>query len=284
MGEESPDKIVESGTEAGEVQQVETVSKRSRKRQLKKEKWLELRPIKRAKERERLRLRRKEAKINNVDLGLSRKAMKNFKMSSSDCKIRVCLDFSFDHLMGNKELNKCVNQMGRCYSANRRTKNPLQFFVTNFKGISKNIAEKHDGYSNWDVNFDEKHYSELFRKEELVYLSSESENVITELKEDEVYIIGALVDHNSQKGLCLRIAEENGLKHGRLPIDEFVQLKTRKVLTIDQVFSILANVACCGMSWKEAFLRIIPHRKGAKDKDDAESLGNEEEQDEPEDP
>lgn len=53
--------------------------------------------------------------------------------------------------------------------------------------------------SRFQVNFDEKHYSELFRKEELVYLSSESENVITELKEDEVYIIGALVDHNSQK-------------------------------------------------------------------------------------
>lgn len=46
-----------------------------------------------------------------------------------------------------------MNQMARCYSINRRTQNPLQFYVTNFKGQSKTIVEKHSGFSNWDVSF-----------------------------------------------------------------------------------------------------------------------------------
>jgi tRNA (guanine9-N1)-methyltransferase len=35
------------------------------------------------------------------------------------------------------------------------------------------------------------------------------------------------------QGLCHRLAIEKGLRHGRLPIGENIDMKTRKVLTID---------------------------------------------------
>lgn len=44
-----------------------------------------------------------------------------------------------------------------------------------------------------------------------------------------MYVIGGLVDHNSQKGLCYELAQKKGYGHARLPIDEFVNMKTRKV-------------------------------------------------------
>ncbi len=37
----------------------------------------------------------------------------------------------------------------------------------------------------------------------------------------------------TNKGLCHKLAVENGVKHGRLPLEHHVDLKTRKVLTID---------------------------------------------------
>lgn len=35
------------------------------------------------------------------------------------------------------------------------------------------------------------------------------------------------------QGLCHQIAQEKGISHGQLPIGEFLEMKTRKVLTID---------------------------------------------------
>ena len=60
---------------------------------------------------------------------------------------------------------------------------------------------------------------------------------------------------------------EKGVAHARLPIDEFIKMKTRKVLTIDHVFSILAAVTS-GKSWKDAFLDVLPDRKGVESKED----------------
>lgn len=75
---------------------------------------------------------------------------------------------------------------------------------------------------NWKhVVVEEKSYLDLFPKERLVYLSSESENVLESLNQDDVYIIGGLVDHNRLKGITHKTALEQGLRHARLPIDEY---------------------------------------------------------------
>ncbi|KAK6015213.1 hypothetical protein OSTOST_19365 [Ostertagia ostertagi] len=47
--------------------------------------------------------------------------------------------------------------------------------------------------------------------------------VLTKLDDTKVYVIGGLVDHNSQKGLCFEQAVKNRYDHARLPIDEFVE-------------------------------------------------------------
>ena len=49
------------------------------------------------------------------------------------------------------------------------------------------------------VKFLSDHYLNVFPQEKIVYLTSESENIIEELNYDSVYIIGGLVDHNSKK-------------------------------------------------------------------------------------
>jgi tRNA (guanine9-N1)-methyltransferase len=48
-------------------------------------------------------------------------------------------------------------------------------------------------------------YRTVFPKERLVYLTAESPNLLTTLDPDAVYVIGGLVDHNSQKvgAMCL---------------------------------------------------------------------------------
>lgn len=63
----------------------------------------------------------------------------------------------------------------------------------------------------------------------MVYLTSDSDNVLTDLDSSKVYVIGGLLDHNSHVGASLAKAIQNNFSHARLPIDEYVKLSTRKV-------------------------------------------------------
>ncbi len=53
-----------------------------------------------------------------------------------------------------------------------------------------------------------------------------------------------------------------GVSHARLPLERYVDLKTRKVLTVNQVFQILLTYLDEG-SWAEAIMKVLPPRKGA---------------------
>lgn len=241
----------------------QNLSKRQLKKLKKKEKWIQSKPEKRLKERKKLKEKRAFARANNIDLGPSRKGLKQRTMANSTCKINVSLDLSFDDLMIDKDVAKMIKQILRCYTLNRRADAPLQFSVTNFTGKSLQEMKKHNGYEHWDVKFHAEHYSNLFAKEKIVYLTSESDNIIENLENDATYIIGGLVDHNAQKGLSHKLANSTGVRHARLPLDKYLNMKTRKVLSIVHVFEILLKISE-GKSWEETLLQVLPERKNAQ--------------------
>ncbi|TRY67560.1 hypothetical protein TCAL_02301 [Tigriopus californicus] len=256
------------------------LSKRAQKKILKREKWLAERPQRRAEEKAKRKAKLEARKRDNPDsrddvtYSQSRKKLKEIKMADSSCRVGVVVDMSFGHLMHQRDLGKCCKQLLHCYSMNRRLAHPMQFYVTSLKGASLDEMKRHHGFENWDAHIHEEDYEAVLPRDKIVYLSSESENVIDNLSPDHYYVIGGLVDHNHHKGLCHRLAVEKGLKHARLPIDEFIDIKTRKVLTVDHVFKILTSVTE-GHSWKEAFMSVLPSRKGAVEKAEGEEQENE---------
>ncbi|KAM3963400.1 tRNA methyltransferase 10 homolog A [Aphomia sociella] len=237
-------------------------TKNQMRKWLKKVKWENRKAEKRAKEKARAKERRKEARNANLDSGPSRKALKKMKLEKSKKNIGVVIDLSFDHLMIEKDRFKVIKQILRCYSINRRSDTPLQFHITSFGEKARNDIARHNGYENWDVEFHEESYINKFPKENIVYLTSESDNIVENFEEDTYYVIGGLVDHNKHKGLCHRIAVEQGIRHAQLPLGKYVNMKTRKVLTIDHVFEIILKV-CDGVPWQEALIKVLPERKGA---------------------
>ncbi|KAL1451254.1 hypothetical protein MTO96_006311 [Rhipicephalus appendiculatus] len=214
-----------------------TVSKRYRKRVLRRIDWLKRRPERRALEKEKKKRKREESKAKNGE-AVEHKKPKFTKMEESSCKIRVAIDLSLDSYMTDKEKVKCRKQIQRCYSLNRRSPAPVQFYLTGMAGSFKNSSSNMHGFDRWDV-----------------HASDDNHTRRTSL--------GGLVDHNRNKGLCHRLATEQGVEHARLPIGNCLVMKTRQVLTIDQVFAILLNKTQ-GMSWTDALLAAIPQRKGAK--------------------
>lgn len=272
-----------------------TMSKRQRKRLQKRQFFVEHRKIKRKEKKERKKAEKRklqeEKETEDGKEGVSSASdnltnnkeklsceKKKFRSMNSEhaSSLRVAIDLSFDDLMTDRDIHKLLKQIQRTYSINRRADRPIQLYLTSFGGRSKTILDEiHCKYTSWDVHIKEESYGDVFSQEDLVYLTSDSPNVLSEVDESKAYIIGGLVDHNHHKGLCYRLAVERGIAHARLPISECVKLKSRTVITVNHVFEIMLLYSQT-KDWKESLVQVLPARKmeGATENGGHKKTGN----------
>lgn len=257
-----------------------TMSKRQRKKLQKRQFFVEHRKIKRKEKKERKKAEKRklqeEKETEDGKEGVSSASdnltnnkeklsceKKKFRSMNSEhaSSLRVAIDLSFDDLMTDRDIHKLLKQIQRTYSINRRADRPIQLYLTSFGGRSKTILDEiHCKYTSWDVHIKEESYGDVFSQEDVVYLTSDSPNVLSEVDESKAYIIGGLVDHNHHKGLCYRLAVERGIAHARLPISECVKLKSRTVITVNHVFEIMLLYSQT-KDWKESLVQVLPARK-----------------------
>ncbi|XP_075943325.1 tRNA methyltransferase 10 homolog A [Anarhichas minor] len=253
----------------------QTVSKRQRKKLLKQQKWEEETDLRKQKRKEKKQQRRQQRHDHHhhhhhhhqeeeEEGGEAQNARKRLRREVTPSSLRLVVDCSFDNLMLIKDVRKLHRQVQRCYAENRRALHPVQFYLTSLGGqLKQSMDEKDKGWVNWkDITIKTEHYSEVVAQEELVYLTSDSPNVLEELDHKKAYVIGGLVDHNHHKGITFERAKELGIDHAQLPLSNFVKMNSRKVLAVNHVFEIvLAYLE--KSSWQEAFFTVLPQRKGA---------------------
>ncbi|KAK2852018.1 hypothetical protein Q5P01_008294 [Channa striata] len=243
----------------------QALSKRQRKKLLKQQKWEEERELRKQRRKQRKQQRRLERQNHQEeDGGDTQNARKRLRREVMPSALRIIVDCSFDNLMLIKDVCKLHKQIQRCYAENRRALHPVQFYLTSLGGqLKQSMDEKDKGWVNWkDITIKMEHYSEVVPKDDLVYLTSDSPNVLEELDEKKAYVIGGLVDHNHHKGITFERAKELGINHAQLPLSSFVKMNSRKVLAVNHVFEIILAYLEKG-SWQEAFFTILPQRKGA---------------------
>lgn len=238
------------------------LSKSARKRLEKDRLWRESAEERKKKRKARIqRVKeriRKEKEEGSYKPTYSRPLQKDIVQSG----VTVVIDAGFEDLMTDNDNKSVMKQVSRCYSANRRSVKPVHLCISSWGGKTRDFMHQiNPGHENWKAKFLTEAYHEAFEKEKLVYLSADSENCLTTLEEDSVYIIGGIVDHNHHKGLCHRLAVERGIRHARLPISQYVDMATRHVLTINHVFEILGQFVLHG-DWAKAFFDVVPKRKG----------------------
>jgi len=227
--------------------------------------------------------------------------------------ITILIDCDFDDLMRDNERISLAAQVTRSYSDNKNSLYRAHLAVCSFGG---KLRERFDNilshYKAWrgvrflDGDFvdaaemakgwmtdeqsggkfagvfsghadaDEAAKSKLKAEGEVVYLSSESNETLTELKPYSTYIIGGLVDKNREKGICYKRATRRGIRTAKLPIVEFLEMQSRKVLATNHVNEIMLKWLECG-DWGQAFLEVIPKRKGGKLKGSGVDGGGDEE-------
>lgn len=297
----------EEGTEGNGTAQAIPLSKRQQKRMLRQKKWDEQKD-----ERKKLRKEKnKERKIRK------REEWQHIieenggyippKKRSVLVPVTLVIDCGWDHLMDDRQRISLGSQITRAYSDNSKAPYRSHLAISSFdkllKGRFDTVLRKM--HENWrGIQFmpeDFVHAAEQAKERmkgphggnlagafadkegfapengEVIYLSSDSPNTLTELKPYSTYIIGGLVDKNKHKGVCYQKAIEKGMKTAKLPIGEYLRMASRPVLATNHVAEIMMRWLELG-DWGEAFLQVIPQRKGAEKRDrsdGAEEVGDE---------
>ncbi|CAM9977439.1 unnamed protein product, partial [Hapterophycus canaliculatus] len=151
------------------------------------------------------------------------------------------------------------------YGSNRKAAQPCRMTLSGMRPVMTKKVNKLQGFDTWlGVTTDSRCYTEIFDKEELVYLSADAPRTITQLQKDKVYIIGGLVDRNSHKRLCYYKALEQGVKAFKLPLkQESLHGSHSKVLATNHVFDILLRAMAAGGDLEKIETEALPPRKRA---------------------
>ncbi|XP_053162219.1 tRNA methyltransferase 10 homolog C [Hemicordylus capensis] len=175
-------------------------------------------------------------------------------------------DMAYENYMSLREMQNAVKQLMECEGLNRRAMEPFHLHYCNLNADDPYHKEFIKRYGEaWDklfVTVTEKDHVEIFPRDQLVYLTADSPNVMKMFEHDKIYIVGSLVDKSIQTGLSLARAKRLNLATARLPLDRYLQWEEgAKNLTLDQMMRILLTLKDTG-SWKEA-LQFVPKRKHA---------------------
>ncbi|XP_040836490.1 tRNA methyltransferase 10 homolog C [Ochotona curzoniae] len=178
----------------------------------------------------------------------------------------LVFDMMYDDYMKPKELQNAVSQLLESEGCNRRNIDPFHIYFCNLKTNGAYHTELVKRYrEKWDkllLTATEKSYVDLFPKDDIIYLTADSPNVMTTFKHDKIYIIGSFVDKGIQPGISLAKAKRFKLATESLPLDKYLQWDIgTKNLTLDQMMRILLCLKNTG-NWEEA-LKFVPRRKHA---------------------
>ncbi|KAI3434154.1 tRNA (guanine(9)-N(1))-methyltransferase [Psidium guajava] len=196
---------------------------------------------------------------------------------------KIVIDLEFAHLMSANEINSLCQQIMYCYAVNGRCAYPCHLWLTGCGGEMGSQLRRIPGFDKWFVEKEDRSYVEALqdRKENLVYLTADSQNVLDVLDQKKIYIIGGLVDRNRWKGLTMKKAEEQGIQTAKLPIGNYLKMSSSQVLTVNQVMEILLKFLET-KDWKDSFFHVIPQRKRCE-ADSIQSPGEAEEEENAED-
>ena len=195
--------------------------------------------------------------------------LQNVLKDDESSRPKICIDLQYEELMSEKELIHLAQQLSRVYGFNRKSSDPCHLTFCHLPKDCKTrqiCCDKSEGFANYILNFSEKSLIDTFenRKQDLVYLTPDSDNLLEDIEDNKIYVIGGLADDSVKKLSSLSFATDQGLTTAKLPIDKYcsrIEGSFKQILTINQVFEILLN-KIQGFSWPQVFSQSLPSRIG----------------------
>lgn len=195
-----------------------------------------------------------------------------------DSGMELIIDCSFDDLMNDREIVSLSTQLTRAYATNKRANKYSEIQVI---GFNKRLKERFENglsnsnHKNWNhFNFIEEpaegdvkedlmtsdEYLKQLDPKKTVYLTADTEEELETLEPGMTYIIGGIVDKNRYKDLCLNRANKFGIPTKKLPIDKYIKLNGRQVLTTAHVVQLMLSYMDT-RDWAKSMESVLPQRK-----------------------
>lgn len=268
---------------------VQPLSKNQLKKLKKKEEWekvkRDIRKLKKDQKKER-KLKEKELnpateeELNKPKIMVpSKKEREEENLEKIKKGIILIIDCGFDDLMNERDLISLTRQIAFAYSENRKAERPFDYILYDvdeklwdklkinsfekWKGVKLVKKGEYKSIDEYLLDYSIKRDFKIenFKKDDIIYLTADSENEINDLQENKAYIIGGIVDRNRFKNITYNKSKQLGISHAKLPIGEYIHLSSSKVMTTNHVFSMLTHYNSTKRDWKDAFMSIIPKRK-----------------------
>jgi tRNA (guanine9-N1)-methyltransferase len=204
--------------------------------------------IKKKKREERIQLVSQMTKEERVQFYTEKeeklKQQENNVLKGMTSDYSIVFDMDYVHLMKIKEIKSLASQLGNCYNLNKKFKIPFRYYLSNYEGEIKQELEAM-GSKNWHCHFSDKNFTDIPEitqsGKDLIYLSPDSSNILTEVKSDTIYIIGGFVDKPVSKWRSLNKASNLNIKTARLPLDDYLKDLANPVLNVNTVVEILGS-------------------------------------------
>ncbi|KAF5728833.1 hypothetical protein HS088_TW21G00987 [Tripterygium wilfordii] len=228
-------------------------------------------------ERQRLIESRREVRKERMEKRSKERERKIERLTKAkEIGQKIVIDLEFSHLMSSTEIHSLVQQIMYCYAVNGRCTSPGHLWLTGCRGEMEQQLQRLPGFDKWLIEKESQSYIEALQdqKQNLVYLTADSEYVLDDLASEKIYIIGGLVDRNRWKGITMKKAEEQGIQTAKLPIGDYLKMSSSQVLTVNQVIEILIKFLET-RDWKASFFQVIPQRKRCES-DNEENQGADE--------
>ncbi|ODM90497.1 Mitochondrial ribonuclease P protein 1 [Orchesella cincta] len=182
----------------------------------------------------------------------------------------IVLDCSYDENMNFREAKNCAKQLELLITENKQHPEPFNLYLCNADRHSKMMTYLRRSVPTLDddsfpINIHEESFMDVLPRERLVYLTPHTRDDLDEYNEDDIYIIGAMVDKTDPRPFSLGKAKKLGLRMRRLPIDKYLMWGLGgKSLTVNQMGRIMLDIRYSRGDWKTAF-RHVPMRKLNRD-------------------
>lgn len=178
----------------------------------------------------------------------------------------LLFDCGFESVMNDRCQNDAARQLAIAHGINQTARTPFFFTLCNLnrsgplfqRAIKRSIQSIDDG--SVCIGQTEKHYLDLFPADRLVMLTKDSKTLLTSVDEDDVYIIGLLVDKCEPRNYTLAQAKREGIRTAALPLDRHLIWKMgNKNLRVNHVVHALLKQLEYN-DWARALHEAIPER------------------------